>query len=112
MRLIIPTLILSCLPLAVLAQTPPAPASSAPRPDQKAPTAKHYSTGDTDIGTLLDNPDSKAVLDKYMPGFSENPQIELARGMTLLGIQPYSSDTLTDDVMKKIDADLAKIAVK
>ena len=33
----------------------------------------------------------------------------MARGMTLKQIQSYSADTVTDDVLAKIDADLAKI---
>lgn len=78
----------------------PAPAS-APAPA--------YSTAETDIGTLLDNPATKAVLDKHMPGFSANPQIDMARSMTLKQVQQFAGDQMTDDVLAKVDADLAKI---
>ncbi|MET0586915.1 MAG: hypothetical protein ABWZ75_00200 [Novosphingobium sp.] len=78
----------------------PAPAS-APAPA--------YSTAETDIGTLLDNPATKAVLDKHMPGFSANPQIDMARSMSLKQVQQFAGDQMTDDVLAKVDADLAKI---
>lgn len=69
-----------------------------------------YSTNATDIGTLIDNPATKAVLDKDLPGFSGNPQIEMARSMTLKQIQGFSDDAITDAVLAKIDEDLAKIS--
>lgn len=75
-----------------------------------APAAKSaFSTAQTDIGTLLDNPQTKAVLDKHIPQFAANPQIQMARGMTLRQIQSFAGDMLTDEVLGKIDADLAKV---
>ncbi|NLE99851.1 MAG: hypothetical protein GX601_02625 [Anaerolineales bacterium] len=40
-------------------------------------------TLDTTLGTLLDDPQAKAVLDQYLPGMSTNPMAAMARGMTL-----------------------------
>ncbi|EHJ62866.1 hypothetical protein NSU_0160 [Novosphingobium pentaromativorans US6-1] len=80
--------------------------------DSAQAVEKHYSTSETEIGVLLDNPEAKAVLDKHMPGFTANPQVSMARGLTLAGIQQYSPDTVTDEVLAEIDADLAKIPVK
>ncbi len=71
-----------------------------------------YSTADTDIGTLLDDPGARAIIDKHVPGFSTGPQIDMARSMTLRGIQPFASDTLTDTVLNAIDADLAELSAK
>ena len=87
---------------AVVAQTPP------PK------TAAHavYTTADTDIGTLLDDPAARAVVDKHVPGFSSGDQIDMARGMTLRAIQQFAADTLTDKVLAEIDADLAKLPAK
>lgn len=89
-------------PGGATAQTTPAPAAPAPV----------YSTDDTDIGTLLDDPAAKAILDKHIPGFSANPQIDLARSLTLKAVQQYASDKLTDEALAKVDADLAKLPVK
>lgn len=90
-------------PAAVYAQAAPAPATS---------TAPAFSTADTDLGTLLDNADTKAVLVKYIPAMISNEQISMARGMTLKALQQYAADTLTDDVLAKIDVDLAKVPAK
>jgi hypothetical protein len=40
-------------------------------------------TLDTTLGTLLDNPQAKAVLDEYLPGVSSNPLVAMAKGMSL-----------------------------
>jgi para-nitrobenzyl esterase len=47
-----------------------------------------------------------------MPDFSTNPQTSMARPMTLKGIQSYAPDQITDAVLAKIDADLAKLPAK
>lgn len=85
---------------AAVAQTP-APAAAA-----------HYTTADTDIGTLLDDPAARAIVDKYIPGFSSGDQINMARAMTLKSIQQYAPDKFTDQVLASIDADLAKLPAK
>jgi para-nitrobenzyl esterase len=81
-------------------------------PIAAAAPAAVYSSSSTPIGTLLDDADAKAVLDMDVPGLTTNPQIEMARGMTLKDIQSYAADQLTDDVLKKIDTHLATIAKK
>jgi para-nitrobenzyl esterase len=77
-----------------------------------APIAAHYSTSETEIGTLLDDPAAKALLDKHIPGMTTNDQIDMARGMTLKAVQQYSPDTITDKVLAALDADFQKIPVK
>jgi opacity protein-like surface antigen len=95
---------------AALAAATAAPAYAAdPAPAAAPAPAAGYSTAATDIGTLIDNPATKAVLDKHMPGFSANPQIDMARSMTLKQVQGFAADQMTDEVLAKIDADLAKI---
>lgn len=91
----------------------PALAQSAPaRPAAAAPS---YSTDTTQLGTLVDNPATKAVLLKHIPeminGLGEN--LERASGMTLKEMQgalkTYSPDALPDAKLAAIDADLAQI---
>lgn len=77
-----------------------------------AQTTASYSTAETDIGTLLDDPAAKAVLDKHVPGFADDPQVQMARPMTLKGIQQYAADKFTDEVLAAIDADLKKLSQK
>ena len=74
--------------------------------------AAPYTTADTDIGTWLDDPAARAVVDAHMPEFSKNPQTDMARPMTLRAIQAYAPDQITDAVLAKIDADLAKLPAK
>jgi hypothetical protein len=83
---------------------------------QQAPAAQAaktaYSTADTDIGTLLDDPAAKAILEKHIPGLTSNDQVDMARAMTLRDIQQFASDEVTDERLKAIDADLAKLPAK
>lgn len=81
-------------------------------PPKAAPVRPIYTTANTDIGTLLDNPDARAVLDKHVPQLVANEQIALARSMTLKQIQSFASEILTDEALAKIDADLAKLPKK
>ncbi|MDB5725468.1 MAG: hypothetical protein JWQ16_2222 [Novosphingobium sp.] len=79
----------------------------------KAATASaKYTTADTQIGTLLDDPAAKAILMKHVPQLAGSAQIDMARTMTLKQVQGYASDMLTDDALAKIDADLAKLPSK
>ncbi len=89
-----------------------APSKPAVATPSAAPAAAHYTTADTDIGTLLDDPASKAILTKYLPDLVKSDQIDMARGMTLRSIQQYSSDMITDQKLAAIDADLAKLPAK
>ena len=102
MRALILIVGISLLGLTALAQTS----------GQTTPRAAHYSTTDTDLGTLLDDPAARAIIDKYMPGFSSNEQTEMALSLTLKDLQQYSPDTISDQALAKIDADLAKLPVK
>jgi hypothetical protein len=86
--------------------------SMAADPAPAAAKTAHYSTSETDIGTLLDDPAARAVLDKHIPGFSTQDQIDMARSMTLRAVQQYAPDKYTDKVLAEIDADLAKLPVK
>ena len=74
-----------------------------------AAAASAYTTAETTIGTLLDNPAAKAAVDKNLPELSTNPQIRLIRGMTLKQIQQFKPDMITDETLAHIDADLAKL---
>ena len=97
------------LAAAALAIATPALSQTA-APAAAAPAAKvKYSTSETDLGTLLDNPAAKAIIEKHIPGMTTNDQVDMARGMTLKAIQQYASDEVTDARLAAIDADLAKL---
>ena len=66
-------------------------------------------SADSQMGALLDNPDSKYVQVKHLPDFVSNPQIEAARGMNLPSLQTFAP-TLTDEVLAEIDKDLVGVS--
>jgi len=82
----------------------PAAAADAPKPA--------YSTSETSIGELIDNPQTKAIFDKYLPGVSSNEQFDMAKAMTLKQVQAYAPDQFTDETLAKMDAELAKVPAK
>jgi para-nitrobenzyl esterase len=97
---------LGLLGAPAFAASPAKPAA----PAAPAPAAKpKYTTADTEIGTLLDDPAAKAIVEKHIPGFTTNDQVEMARGMTLKVVQQYASNDITDARLAAIDADLAKL---
>lgn len=98
--------------IAALLGLAAAPAAYAQAPAAPAADAAQYSTASTDIGTLIDNPQTKAIVDKHLPGFSASPQIDMAKGMTLRAVQPFAAEQLTDAALNAIDADLAKLPAK
>ena len=100
------------LALALTAAALPMAAQAEQTTAAAAPAASGYSTATTDLGTLLDDPAAKAVLDKYIAAMIGNPQIDMARSMTLKSLQGFAGDTLTDDVLAKIDADLKALPPK
>ncbi len=89
-----------------MAQTTPATA----KPAATAPAATpYYTTEDSTIGDLLDNPATKAVLAKHLPEVVNGEGINQARGMTLPAIQQFSQGKITDEALAAIDKDLAAI---
>jgi hypothetical protein len=88
---------------SAVAQTTATPAPATPA---------QYSSSQTKIGTLLDDPAARAVLDKYLPSVSHGDQIDMARSLTLKDIQQYAPDVITDQILAQVDAELAKLPVK
>ncbi|MBB5685357.1 hypothetical protein [Sphingobium boeckii] len=97
------TIAISTLPSLALAQAAPAAVAA---------VAGGYSVEETDVGTLIDDPAAKAVLDKYLPGFSGNDQVAMARSMTLKMLQQYAPDTFTDKALTDIQTELNKLPKK
>ena len=66
-------------------------------------------TLDTPLGTLLDHPEAKNVMDKYMPGVSSNPMISMVRGMTLNNALAMPQAAQLGLTKEKAEAMLAEI---
>ncbi len=68
-----------------------------------APTAK-YSVDATPFGDLVNDPATKAVLDKDWPNYKNAP-MEMVAKETLKAMSAYPQAGLNDDLLKKIQAD-------
>jgi len=105
------------LPSATFAQTSPTSAATAPAAvstpatatAKPAATTAKYSTADTEIGMLLDDPAAKAIVEKNIPGFTTNDQVDMARGMTLKAVQQYAPKDVTDARLEAIDTAFAAL---
>jgi len=86
---------------ATMAQQTPAPATAA------APAAKF--SLDTPIETLIADAKAKAVLDTDIPGLSSHPALDQFKAMSLRAVQPFSQGALTDEMLKKVETDLAAV---
>ncbi len=64
----------------------------------------------TPIADLAANPDTKAVLDKDLPGVTTHPAFDQFKGMTLKALQPMSGGVISDAQLAAVQADLDKLA--
>ncbi|MBU1273197.1 MAG: hypothetical protein KJ728_12010 [Alphaproteobacteria bacterium] len=90
---------------AASAQTAPAPA-----PEHASDHAhdEHHArpTIESPIEALVNDPATKAVLEKHLPGMDKHPAYGQFKGMTLRQVAPYSQGHITDEKIAAIDADL------
>ncbi|MCW7540834.1 hypothetical protein OOT46_23725 [Aquabacterium sp. A7-Y] len=63
----------------------------------------------TQLGELLDNETTRAVLEKHLPGLSDHPQISMARGFPLATVAQFSGGLITQDVLKAVDEELVRL---
>lgn len=61
---------------------------------------------ETKLGDLLDNAQTKAVLEKHLPGISEHPQIAMGRGFSLSMVAKFSGGQIPDEALQAADAEL------
>jgi len=69
-------------------------------------------TLDTTLGTLLDNPQAKAVLDQYVPGIATNPMVVMVKGLTLNAILAMPQAAQFGLTKAKVETVLAEITKK
>lgn len=83
--------ILACLALSTLVS---APVHAVPKPSKTA--APLYSIATTPIGTLLDDPRARVIVDRHIPNTSTDKRIYFARSMTLKSLQRFANGQITD----------------
>ena len=99
------------LPAAAFAQTAPAaaPAPAAMPAPAATPAAATKFNLDTPIEVLAADEKAKAVLMADVPDLLPHPSYDMFKGMSLRQVQPYSQGALTDEILKKVETDLAAI---
>ena len=102
---------MKCLAVVLsLALTAPAlVVTAAPALAETAPAPAPALTIDTPIETLMADPRSKAVLDANMPGVENHPMYEMVKGMSLRQVQPMSQGAISEELLAKIEQELAAI---
>jgi len=73
-----------------------------------APRASRFHTGLT-LGALLDNPDSRSVVSNHAGGFLLMADMRGATEMTLERIAANHPNFISQELLSKIDKELAKI---
>jgi hypothetical protein len=66
-------------------------------------------TLDTTLGTLLDDPKAKAILEQHLPGISNNPMVGMAKGMSLNMILSMPQAAQFGLTKEKVEIILAEI---
>lgn len=62
---------------------------------------------DRPIAQLIGTPATKRVLDRDLPGLSDDSNLAKFRSMTLRQFQPLTGGQLTDEMLAKVERDLA-----
>lgn len=97
---------LAALCLATAAVT--APVAALAQNDAPAAPAAAF-TVDTPIEALVADARAKAVLDKYLAGIDQHPAFDQFKSLSLKALAPFSQGMISDELLGKIDADLAAI---
>lgn len=92
--------------LALAAVT--APAAVLAQAEAPAAPAAAFSV-DTPIETLMADERAKAVVNKHLPGIDQHPAYDQFKAMSLKALAPFSQGMISDELLGKINTDLAAI---
>ena len=93
--------------LALLATTP-ALAQAPAAPAQTVPATK-YSIQTSTLGQLADNPQTRAIFEKYFPEVLHHPQFNEGLNLTMPDVVQYLPDVVTPEKLAAMDAELKAI---
>ncbi|NYD89556.1 hypothetical protein [Sphingomonas melonis] len=84
--------------------------ASAERPAERVPAAPAGGFSlDTPIADLIADPRAKAILDRDVPGMSDDPNLPKFQTLSLRKLAPLSGGQMTPALLAKIGTDLAAI---
>ena len=86
-------------------------AAPAPAAAQAAPVVAKPLRAPKDVSMteILDDPKKLAIFRKHAPALADNPQIGMARGMSLADVAGYAEAGLTPQMVNGIVEDLSKL---
>ena len=68
-----------------------------------------YNLENTTIGEMLDTPELKALIEKYIPDVLDHPLLEVGRSFAFEDALPYFEDMIDEEDLEKFKAALAEI---
>ena len=68
-----------------------------------------YNLENTTVGEMLDTPELKALIEKYIPDVLDHPLLEVGRGFTFEDALPYFEDMIEEADLEKFKAALEEI---
>ncbi len=71
--------------------------------------AAKYSIKTSKLGELLNNPQTKAIFEKYFPEVVNHPQIDQGLDLTLPDVVQYLPDVVTPEKLAAMDSELKAI---
>lgn len=71
--------------------------------------AAKFSVATSTIGQIMEDETAKAAFEKVLPDLAGNPDLVQGYDFTLVDVQSYAPDQITDEKLKELDAELAKI---
>jgi len=74
-----------------------------------AQAGSNYSIKTSKLGELLDNPQTKALFEKYFPEVAHHPQISEGLDLTLPDVVQYLPDVVTPEKLAAMDTELKAI---
>lgn len=66
----------------------------------------NYDLDTTSLGTLLENPEVAAIIEKHAPGATTNPMLAMAKSMPAAQVLSMAGSFIGQDNVDKIKADI------
>lgn len=66
-------------------------------------------TLDTTLGTLIDSPQAKPIIEKYVPGLTANPMVAMVKNVTLKMVLAMPQAAQLGITKEKVESILAEV---
>ena len=66
-------------------------------------------TIDSKVKEIMKVPEAVELIEKYMPGFSTNPQMKMVYGLTLKKLAGFPQANVSEEILAEIEKGLAEL---